>query len=125
MARPLAAILFLWLAGCGPSGQNPTNLIRVSGKAVAPDGKPARWMTLNFYPTAPGGTAAYGVVGADGKFTPKTLNNQEGIIPGTYKVVVDPTPKGTAVLRRCTSEATSDLEVQIGSGDTELTVRLK
>ena len=37
MARPLAAILFLCLAGCGPSGKNPTNLIRVSGKAVAPD----------------------------------------------------------------------------------------
>jgi hypothetical protein len=125
MKRSLAVILFVWLAGCGPSGENPTAVIQVSGKAVAPDGKPARWLTLNFYPTAPGGTSAYGVVGADGTFTPKTLSNRDGIVPGEYKVVVDPTPKGTPVSRGCTAEATTDIRVQVGPGDKDLTVRLK
>jgi hypothetical protein len=117
--------LLVCLAGCGASGTNPTNLVHVSGKAVAPDGKPARWLTLNFHPTAPGGTTAYGVVGADGTFTPKSLNNQEGIIPGTYKVAVDPTPKGTQVSKRYTSETTTDLQVEVGADDKEMVVRLK
>ena len=97
----------------------------MSGKAVAPDGKPARWLTLRFYPTTPGGTSAYGVVGADGSFTPKTLNNEQGIVPGTYKIVVDRMPKGTLVSRECTSEQTTGIEVQIEPNDQELIVRLK
>src|SRR5262249_48933233 len=125
MKRSLAAFLLVCLAGCGASGSNPTNIIQVSGKAVAPDGTPARSLTLNFHPTAPGGTTAYGLVGADGRFTPKTLNNQKGIIPGTYKVSVDPMPNGTKVSQRCTSEVTTDIQVQVSPGDTELVVRLK
>src|SRR5262245_42586305 len=125
MTRSLPLLLVVCLAGCGSSGANPKNVIQVSGKAVAPDGKPARYLTLRFFPTQPGGTSAYGVVGADGAFTPKTLNNEEGIVPGTYKVVVEAMPKGTRVAPDCTSEETTDIQVVIEPGDRELIVQLK
>jgi hypothetical protein len=115
------------LAGCKPAGDNPTNVIQVQGKAVAPDGTPARWLNLTFYPTQPGGTSASALVGADGTFTPKTLNNQDGIVPGTYRVQVEPLKKdgATQVAPKYSNEAATDLEVTLKSGDSTLTVQLK
>ena len=72
------------IAGCGTSGQNPTGIVQVKGKAVGANGQPIRHVGLMFYPTRPGGTTASATVGADGAFVPKTLNNQDGIIPGNY-----------------------------------------
>src|SRR5262245_230802 len=104
------------LAGCKPSGDNPTNVIQVRGKAIAPNGQPARWVSLTFYPTEAGGTTASGLVGADGQFTPKTLNNQDGIVPGTYKVQVEPLKNkdgATKVAPKYTNDSTTDLQVTV------------
>jgi hypothetical protein len=124
--RILVAALLAGLAGCGYTGANPTNIIQVSGKAVGPDGQPAKYVTLNFVPLQTGGAPAFGFVGADGTFTPKTLNNQDGIVPGAYKVAVEPVPsKGTPVAQRNTSEFTTDLRVEVGPNDSQLKVQLK
>lgn len=116
------------LVGCSPSGDNPTNVIQVQGKALAPDGKAARWVTLTFYPTAPGGASAVGSVDGDGKFTPKTLNNQEGILPGPYKVTVESVPNksdATKVDPKYKDESSTDITVEVKPGDKEVTVQLK
>src|SRR5438046_586400 len=113
------------LCGC-TQGENPTNVIEVSGKAVAADGRPLQHVELTFFPTKRGGTTATAKVGADGTFVPTTLNNQKGIVPGSYKVVIARLPgkSGTPVPPKYAEEFTTDVRVDVEEGAREITVKM-
>ena len=122
----LIGLLALALAGCGPSGENPGNAIKVTGKVVTADGQPVRFADLIFTPTQRGLMSAHAKTGADGTFTPKTGANEDGIIPGAYKVSVEPmrNPAATPVPKKYHSDETTDLKITVGGGDKEITVTL-
>ena len=57
----------------------------------------------------------------------RPLSNQEGIIPGTYKVSVEPLkkhPAATKVPAKYHSEDSTDLKVTVNSSDKEIAVKL-
>ena len=119
------ACLLALLCGCN-RGENPTNVIEVSGKAVSADGRPLQHVELTFYPTQRGGTTATAKVGADGSFVPTTLNNQKGIVPGSYKVVIARLPgkSGTRVPQKYADELTTDVRVDVEESGREITVKM-
>ena len=116
------ACLMPLLWGC-ERGANPTTVIDVSGKAITADGRPLQHVELTFFPTKSGGTTATAKVGADGSFAPTTLDNQKGIVPGSYKVVIAQIPgkSSTRVPPKYAEETTTDVRVDVGNGDTEIT----
>lgn len=83
----VALILFPLLAGCG-GGPRP---VKVSG-TVTLDGQPVEGATVQFVPAGGTGRPAVGLTRADGGFELTTHENNDGALPGDYKVVVTYNP---------------------------------
>lgn len=84
---PIVAI-YCWtaVAGCGPS-DGPSLLVPVTG-TVLMENQPADGVGVAFIPTdGTSGTGAAGATDAEGKFMLLHQSGEEGIEPGTYKVV--------------------------------------
>jgi hypothetical protein len=126
--RRVAIGLFAALAvGCGKYGDSPTGLVPVKGKVVGASGSAVGNVQVMFYPTAPGGTTAGGTAGADGKFVVKSLNNEDGMLPGTYKVTVVPwKAKGTPgkLPEKYAEEHTTTLTAEVSAETPEVTIKL-
>src|SRR5688572_27192887 len=81
------ATLVLLVAGCSTSGTYP-----VQGKVLWSDGTPATELsefTVSF-DSPEHKVGANGVVQADGGFTIGTYENDDGALPGTYRVALTP-----------------------------------
>ena len=95
--RCCAGVLFaLALVGCGGSKLSPVEGV------VLLDGKPVAGATIQFVPQGSGKDAT-GETDKDGQFVMSTFQPRDGVVPGTYKVVispllgtVDPTQYGSA-----------------------------
>ena len=77
----LAASLTV-LGGCG--GPRP---VKVTGK-VTLNGEPVEGARVQFVPVLDTGKQANGSTGRDGQFELTTVENNDGAIPGDYKVVI-------------------------------------
>jgi hypothetical protein len=75
-----AAVLVLAGAGCG-------NRVKVKG-VVTLDGNPIPGAIITFIPEGGGGQNATGITKQDGSFRLATLQENDGVNPGTYKVTV-------------------------------------
>ena len=86
--RSLVLVLFLVIsAGCGKSRLSP-----VSG-TVTLDGKPLAGASVHFVPEGAGKDAT-AETDQQGQFTMSTFEPRDGVLPGTYKVVIA-APLGT------------------------------
>ena len=88
MNRVVASILAFAVVGCGGSRTSP-----VSG-VVLLDGKPLAGASVQFIPQGTGRDAT-GETDSSGQFAMSTFQARDGVIPGTYKVVIAP-PTGVA-----------------------------
>ena len=88
MNRVGALILALAVAGCGGTRTSP-----VSG-VVLLDGKPLAGASVQFVPQGSGRDAT-GETDSNGQFAMSTFEPKDGVMPGTYKVVISP-PRGVA-----------------------------
>ena len=77
---PLLAVLLT--AGCG-SGELVT-----AGGQVTLDGEPLPGVVVEFQPAAAGGTAAFGLTDASGRYSLMRTAFQSGVAPGKYLVRV-------------------------------------
>jgi hypothetical protein len=75
-----------FLVGCG--GSRP---VKVSG-TVTLRGQPVEGAMVQFVPVKEGGRPATGTTRADGGFNLTTIENQDGALPGEYKVVITYNP---------------------------------
>jgi hypothetical protein len=88
MIRILCLLLAIALVGCGGSRTSPVNGV------VMLDGKPLAGSSIQFIPQGKGHDAT-GETDKDGEFAMSTFKPRDGVVPGTYKVVISP-PRGTA-----------------------------
>src|SRR5687768_11537835 len=89
--RPNLALVVVTLifTGCGVTSRTSP----VSG-VVTLDGKPLAGASIHFVPEGSGRDAT-GETGTSGNFTMSTFKPRDGVVPGTYKVVISP-PTGAA-----------------------------
>jgi hypothetical protein len=81
---PIAFLAAVALAGCG-QGYQP-----VSGRVVWKDGTPAKELSGSqvVFESAELKMSARGTIGPDGSFTITTVNPDDGVPAGTYKVAI-------------------------------------
>jgi len=103
------------LAGCGGSSSDagPENLVPVTGKVMV-NGEAVAGITLTFLPdSGTTGTGGFAATSVDGNFIVKHRSGQEGIEPGTYKVVTSlyltptggPVPEGESAMDHNATES--------------------
>lgn len=88
VGRPIGVLFLFVLAGCG--GQKTSS---VTG-TVTLDGKPLAGAATQFVPQGTGRDATCGT-DASGRFSMSTFQPGDGVVAGTYKVVIAP-PLGVA-----------------------------
>ena len=76
----LVAALALAGVGCGDQ-------VKVRG-VVTLDGNPIKGAVVTFIPEGGGGQPASGITQKDGSFRLETLKENDGVLPGNYKVTV-------------------------------------
>jgi hypothetical protein len=81
----VGVVVALLLTGCGPKP------VKVSG-TVTLNGQPVDGASVQFVPADGSGRQASGGTDKDGKFQLTTYENNDGAMPGEYKVVVKYTP---------------------------------
>ena len=74
------------VSGCG-DGSRLKGLVPVEG-VVLYDGAPLEGAAIKFFPEDASGRTATAMTNAEGKFVLMTLNPQDGVAPGEYKVTV-------------------------------------
>lgn len=79
-------VFFVFLTACGCGG--PDQPVRVKGK-VTLDGQPVEGATVTFLPEGKTGRNANARTRADGSFELTTFAPNDGVLAGTYKVVVE------------------------------------
>lgn len=129
----LPALLFIAaLSGCGSSGPYP-----VEGKVVWRDGTPARELAGShvIFDLPEKQTSARGIIQADGSFRLTTQKENDGALPGKYKVLIveanrkargggaDPTEmEPTKMDSRYSDPSSSDLEAEVTRGSNKITL---
>ncbi len=108
--------------GCGPS--RPAT-VRVSGRVVPPTGAWPASGLLIFLPEAAAGEGlsrpGRAVFGVDGRFTAGAFTDDDGLLPGRYRVIVqcgepvgdNDAPTASHVPARYGSPATTDLTLDV------------
>ena len=99
-------VLLVLLAGCGDKNA-PVSLSGI----VTLDGKSLARATVRFIHQKADGRDALGSTDADGRFSLSTLKPGDGVLPGSYKVVVQPPTAGDP-----NASATNVLEAMQASG---------
>lgn len=84
VARRACWLGLLFVTGCGSSDSFP-----IEG-TVKLDGKPLAGVTVQFIAQDPGGRDANGTADAEGVFRLSTTRPGDGVLPGKYKVVIQP-----------------------------------
>jgi hypothetical protein len=133
-----AIVTALVLAGCQHGPSMPA-AVPVKGQVLLPGGAPLRGGRLNFYPKDPsglGGIEPFADVGQDGTFTVTTYQENDGAIPGSYVVTIEPVnyrakggnpaPLANAgqIPKKYQDKGTSDLTAEVKNEATELKLQL-
>src|SRR5438067_12093407 len=113
------------LVGCGSPAGEPAavvnSVVPVSGKVLLPGGLPLANAWVVFHAKSPPGNDASAATEADGSFKLGTFKKDDGAVPGSYVVTVEPHPNAKNPDRRIPkayqSEATSPLKVEVTSGN--------
>jgi hypothetical protein len=79
-----ALLTGLVLSGCEAPGEKP---VRVEGRVLL-DGIPLGEATVTFIPRTPDGRRAQGETGREGNFLLTTFQENDGALPGDYKITV-------------------------------------
>jgi hypothetical protein len=88
ISRGCGILALLLLTGCGKSGP-----VSVRG-VVKLDGQPVVGAAVTFIAQDPGGRDAYGSTDENGAFELSTTKPGDGVLPGKYKVVIQPPGEG-------------------------------
>jgi len=89
--RPVGVTVVCFLvvleSGCGRS-VGKEKPVAAAGMLTWEDGKPVTEASVLFLPDDPKGKGASGLTGKDGSFTLTTFNQDDGALPGDYKIIV-------------------------------------
>jgi len=122
-----ALICGLVLAGCG--GESGPERVPVKGQIVMADGKPVFPGSIQFVPAkgmSEGSYQSSALLHEGGKFTMRTHPHGEGVVPGTYKVVLSLGVGSPRELAKYSNPKTTPLEVTIPeAGNENLKLTLK
>jgi hypothetical protein len=131
----LGVIGAVFVAGCGPKFNTtpPPKVYPVKGKVLLASGQPLSGGMITFHPKTRLGTEAWGEIGPDGSFQLTTIVKNDGALPGSYTVTVDPYFKGgrhsavpaSRVPPKFGATETSDLTVEVEAKDNDLKIELK
>lgn len=88
VTRVCGVLALSLLAGCGKSGP-----VSVRG-VVKLDGQPVAGAAVTFVAQDPGGRDASGATNEKGEFELSTTKPGDGVLPGKYKVVIQPPGEG-------------------------------
>jgi len=149
----VVCLLIVLESGCGRSASKPRP-VAAEGMLTWEDGKPVDLATIVFLSDDPAGKQASGLTGKDGSFRLTTYNQNDGAVPGDYKIIVtkdsmpmesvqgkDPTqqmkeffektkagklgPKEGAVPDIYTNPKTSPLKWRVEAGGGKINLQLK
>ena len=119
--------------GCGYKMPRHLQTFKVSGK-VTLDGKPVVGNEVRFVPVTAGrnGLDARSFIAEDGTYSASSYVDQEGMVPGEYKVYVEPfailpgkpsiTP--TTIPEKYRSQESTDLKFTVKSEDNRFDIAL-
>ncbi len=132
---PFLLLLALGAAGCGPPRVEKVTTAPVRGKVVLADGRPVTAGRVLFVPRSGnvGGVEPFGDLKKDGTFDLTTHQPGDGAPVGPYTVWLQAIDyrnnaraiEGSPIPKRYRSSSTSDLAVEVQSGENELTLTLK
>ena len=131
----LGVIGAVFVAGCGPKFNTtpPPKVYPVKGKVLLASGHPVSGGIITFHPHARVGTDASGEIGPDGSFQLTTIVKNDGALPGSYTVSVNPYFKDgrqtkvpvNRIPTKFAAPETSDLTAEVKAEDNNLTIELK
>jgi hypothetical protein len=90
MSKKASCFLLVLFALLLPLGVGCSKNVKISGKVMLEDGSPVSNGTILFQAAT---TQSYGEIQKDGSYYLSTLKDGDGVLPGTYKVVVTGTSK--------------------------------
>jgi hypothetical protein len=126
-------LLLVAAAGCSDSSGAVLRgtTYPVTGRVLKADGKPLTRGRVVFVPNGAEGAQALAEITSDGSYTLKTSAKDEGAVPGTYKVRVEPAvqdlrggPRGLGFSTKYTDEDTSGVLVTVQAQPNTLDLRL-
>jgi hypothetical protein len=132
----LEVIGAVFVAGCGGPKFNitpPPKVYPVKGKVLLANGEPVSGGIINFHPKTTLGSEASGEIGPDGSFQLTTIVKNDGALPGSYTVSVDPYFKGGRPSKVPASRVppkfgvpdTSGVTAKVEAKDNDLKIELK
>ncbi len=132
----LGVIGAVFAAGCGGPKFNttpPPKVYPVKGKVLLASGEPVSGGIITFHPKTTLGAEASGEIGPDGSFRLTTIEKNDGALPGSYTVSVDPYFKGgrrsaepaSRVPSKFGVPETSGLTAEVEAKDNDLKIVLK
>ena len=131
----LGAIGAAFVAGCGPKFNTtpPPTVYPVKGKVLLAGGEPVTGGIITFHPKNRLGHEASGEIGRDGSFQLTTIVKDDGALPGSYTVSVNPYFKDGRISMEPASRVpphfgapeTSGLTVEVEAKDNDLRIELK
>src|SRR5262249_4553577 len=126
------------LAGCSSGDTSSISVYPVTGRVVLANGKAARGASIVLIGRGvEGGANGVGTLDKDGRFKMTCLGDREGMMPGKYKVVINPRNKAPGVSsedqsfgmsnipRKYWDDETTDLFVEVKSGENNFELTLK
>jgi hypothetical protein len=131
----LGVIGAVFVAGCGPKFNTtpPPKVYPVKGKVLLAGGEPVSGGIITFHPKNRLGHEASGEIGRDGSFQLTTIVKDDGALPGSYTVSVNPyfkdgrvtTVPASPVPPKFGEPETSGLTVEVEEQDNYLKIELK
>ena len=131
----LGVIGAVFVAGCGPKFNTtpPPKVYPVKGKVLLASGQPVSGGIITFHPKNTLGAEASGEIGTDGSFQLTTIARNDGALPGSYTVSVNPffkdgQPSAVPACRvplKFGAPETSGLTAEVEEKDNDLTIELK
>ena len=131
----LGVIGAVCVAGCGSKFNStpPPTVYPVKGKVVLASGEPVTGGFITFHPKTTLGAEASGEIGKDGSFQLTTIVKNDGALPGSYTVSVDPFFKDgrrsavpvSGIPPKFGAPETSELTAEVEAKDNDLKIQLK
>ena len=131
----LGVIGTVFVAGCGPKFNTtpPPKVYPVKGKVLLASGKPVSGGIITFNPKTRLGAEASSEIAPDGSFQLTTIVKNDGALPGSYTVSVNPYFKDGRYTKvpaihlppKFAAPETSDLTAEVKAEDNDLKIELK
>jgi len=131
-------LMLTTVGGCSTGSTSSISVYPVSGRVVLANGKPARGASIVLVGRGvEGGANGVGTLDKDGRFKMMCMGDRDGMMPGKYKVVINPRNKAPGVSsedqsfgmsnipRKYWDDETADLFVEVKSGENNLELTLK